>query len=143
MLINSLLNFKGRQVFTVAPEDSLSSVTALLYARKVGAFVVSDRVGRVSGIVSERDIVRALAEYGHDALSMTVAEVMSRDVVYANIDEKVDALLARMTDRRIRHLPVMDGANLVGIVSIGDLVKAKIADVEHEAESLKAYILAG
>jgi CBS domain-containing protein len=143
MLINQLLNAKGRQVFTVTPEDSISSITALLYARRVGAFVVADRLGRVIGIVSERDIIRALAVSGEAALTQTVNDIMSRDVVFANIGESVEALLGRMTDRRIRHLPVMDGPNLAGIVSIGDLVKAKIAAAEHEAESLKAYIVAG
>ena len=143
MLITQLLNAKGRQVFTASPEDTLSAIAALLYSRKVGAFVVSDKIGRVVGIVSERDIVRAIAQQGPECLSRPVSEIMTRDVISAGTDETVEILLERMTDRRIRHLPVMEGARLVGIVSIGDLVKAKITAVEHEAQTLKAYITAG
>lgn len=143
MLVNQLLNSKGRQVFTVSPEDSLSSVAALLHTRKVGAFIVSDRMGRVVGVVSERDVIRAIATSGAEALSQPVADFMTRDVIFADLAEPIDALLERMTDRRIRHLPVMEGARLVGIVSIGDLVKSKIAEAEHEAHTLKAYITAG
>ena len=143
MLINQLLNAKGRQVFTVTPDDTLSAVAALLYTRKVGAFVVTDRVNRVVGIISERDIIRAIATTGAEALTQAVSTIMTRDVVSANLGESVEALLGRMTDRRIRHLPVMEGARLVGIVSIGDLVKAKIMVTEQEAHSLKAYIAAG
>ncbi|ESQ73838.1 CBS domain-containing protein [Asticcacaulis sp. AC402] len=143
MLINQLLNAKGRQVFTVTPDDTLASVAALLYTRKVGAFVVTDRVDRVVGIISERDIIRAIAQSGGDSLVQPVNKFMTKDVVSAHLGETVETLLSRMTDRRIRHLPVMEGVRLVGIVSIGDLVKARIAASEHEAETLKAYITAG
>jgi CBS domain-containing protein len=143
MLINQLLNLKGYQVFTASPDDTLASVSALLYARRVGAFIVSDRLGRVVGIVSERDVIRAIAQKGAAALEQPVSDIMTKDVISAHLGETVDSLLSRMTDRRIRHLPVMDGQKLVGIISIGDLVKAKIAHAEHEAETLKAYITAG
>ncbi|WP_140983952.1 CBS domain-containing protein [Asticcacaulis tiandongensis] len=143
MLINQLLNAKGHQVFTATPDETVSSITALLYARKVGAFVVADRLGRVVGIVSERDVIRALAQYGASALERPVQEIMTKDVIVASLGETVDSLLERMTDRRIRHLPVMEGQRLAGIVSIGDLVKAKIAQAEHEAHTLKQYIAAG
>ena len=143
MLITQLLNNKGREVYTVTPDDSLSSVAALLYTRKVGAFIVLDRLDRVVGIVSERDIIRAIATSGGQALGQPVSHIMTREVFSANPGETIDALLGRMTDRRIRHLPVIDGERLVGIVSIGDLVKAKIAATEHEAQTLKAYITAG
>ena len=143
MLVNQLLNAKGRQVFTVSPDDSLSSVAALLHTRKVGAFIATDRIGRVVGIVSERDIIGAIAESGADALTKPVGEIMTRDVIFADQGETIESLLERMTDRRIRHLPVMDGARLVGIVSIGDLVKSKISEVELEAHTLKSYIAAG
>lgn len=143
MLVNQLLNAKGRQVFTVSPDDSLSSVAALLHTRKVGAFITTDRIGRVVGIVSERDIIGAIAEWGADALTKPVSEIMTRDVIFADQAETIESLLERMTDRRIRHLPVMDGARLVGIVSIGDLVKSKISEVELEAHTLKSYISAG
>lgn len=143
MLISQLLKSKGTQVFTVSPEETLSSIAALLHTRKVGAFIVTDRLGRVVGIISERDIIRAIAQSGELALQKTVAEVMTSDVISAHVGETVEALLERMTDRRIRHLPVLDGPKLMGIVSIGDLVKSKIAMAEHEAQTLKHYITAG
>ncbi|MBP2160607.1 CBS domain-containing protein [Asticcacaulis solisilvae] len=115
----------------------------MLHTRKVGAFIATDRIGRVVGIVSERDIIGAIAEWGADALTKPVSEIMTRDVIFADQAETIESLLERMTDRRIRHLPVMDGARLVGIVSIGDLVKSKISEVELEAHTLKSYIAAG
>lgn len=143
MLINQLLNAKGHQVFTVSPDDTVAAVAALLHTRKVGAFIVSDALGRVVGIVSERDIIGALARVGAQSLNMKTEEIMTKDVIVARLGQTVDSLLELMTDRRIRHLPVMEGQKLTGIVSIGDLVKTKIAQAEHEAQTLKAYIAAG
>jgi CBS domain-containing protein len=99
--------------------------------------------GHVVGIVSERDIVRAVAERGAEALSTPVSAAMTATVVFAAPGETVDSLLGRMTDRRVRHLPVCHKDRLVGLVSIGDLVKSKISEVEAEAEGLKSYIATG
>jgi CBS domain-containing protein len=98
---------------------------------------------RLAGIVSERDIVRAVAEEGASSLQRPISTIMTKEVHLAALDEKVDSLLEKMTDRRIRHLPVWDSGKLLGIVSIGDLVKSKISEVEAEADGLKAYIAAG
>jgi CBS domain-containing protein len=130
MLVSQILRTKGDTVFTVAPAETIAAVAALLHSRRVGALVVLE-TERVVGIVSERDVVRALAESGAAAL-----------VLFAQPGETVDSLLTRMTDRRIRHLPVCLKERLVGIVSIGDLVKSKISEVEAEADGLKAYIAA-
>jgi CBS domain-containing protein len=108
----------------------------------VGAIVVVDGDRDVVGIVSERDIIRIVAEQGAPGLTRPVADCMTRDVVFAKPTEAIDAILARMTDRRVRHLPVCADGRLSGIVSIGDLVKAKIAETEAEAEGLRAYIAA-
>lgn len=139
MLVSQILKEKGDTVFTVAPSESIAEVAALLNTRRVGALVVMSS-GAVAGIVSERDVVRALAEGGAAALVAPVSSCMTMDVLFAEPAETVDDLLARMTDRRIRHLPVCVESRLVGIVSIGDLVKRKISEVEAEAEGLKAYI---
>jgi len=120
----------------------MAAVAALLHSRRVGALVVLDSE-QVVGIVSERDVVRIVAEGGGGALNRPVAECMTRDVLFAAPGETVDALLERMTDRRVRHLPVCQGDRLLGIISIGDLVKSKISEVEAEASGLKAYIAAG
>ena len=143
MLVSQILKHKGDMVFTASPTDSVAAVAALLQARRVGAMVVLDQDHDVAGIVSERDIVRIVAELGAEGLSRPIAECMTRDVVFADPAENVDELLERMTDRRIRHLPVCERGKLLGIVSIGDLVKTKIAETEAEARSLKEYITAG
>ena len=142
MLVSQILKGKGDLVFTAAPGETVGAVAALLHSRKVGAMIVVDGES-VVGIVSERDIVRMVAENGVAALAMSVTLCMTRDVVFATPVETVDSLLTRMTDRRIRHLPVLSDGRLAGIISIGDLVKHKIDEVEAEADGLKAYIAAG
>ena len=141
MLVSQILRAKGDTVFTVGPSETIAAVAALLHSRREGALVVLE-AERVAGIVSERDVVRAMAEGGGSALEKPVSVVMTRDVLFAQPGETVDSLLARMSDRRIRHLPVCQDDRLVGIVSIGDLVKWKISEVEAEADGLKAYIAA-
>lgn len=143
MLVSQILKGKGDLVFTTSPSETIAAVAAELHARRVGALVVLDVGGQVAGIVSERDIVRVVAEGGGASLSAPVSSCMTRDVLFADPGETIDSLLARMTDRRIRHLPVCHKDRLVGLISIGDLVKWKISEVEAEAEGLKTYIATG
>jgi CBS domain-containing protein len=143
VLVSHILKDKGDMVFTVGPAESVAAGAALLDTRRVGAMVVIADDHSVVGIVSERDIVRVLAQHGAAALSMTIADCMTRDVIVAELTDTIDSLLTRMTDRRIRHLPVLRDGRLTGIVSIGDLVKCKISEAEAEASGLKAYIAAG
>ena len=143
MRVSQVLKDKGDLVFTASPGETIGAVAALLHARRVGAMVVVDEDRRVIGIVSERDIVRIVAESGGQNLGQPVSACMTRDVIFAEPTESVDSLLERMTDRRIRHLPVCLDGRLVGIISIGDLVKTKIAETVAEAEGLRAYISAG
>jgi len=142
VLVSQILKTKGDMVFTITPNETVAAASALLHARRVGAMVVMDPKDQVAGILSERDVVRAVAEVGVGALSKPVGDFMTTDVVFADPQESVDALMARMTDRRFRHLPVCKDKRLLGIVSIGDLVKAKIAETEAEAQNLKDYIAA-
>ena len=142
MLIAEILKDKGPDVFTAGPADSLETTIQALQARHVGALVVCDS-DQVVGIVSERDLVRAVARDGRDALSRPVADYMTQDVIFADPTETVAVLMERMTDRRVRHLPVLQEGRLIGVVSIGDLVKSQIAEATFEAESMKAYIGAG
>jgi CBS domain-containing protein len=142
MLVSQILKAKGDLVFTASPGETVGAICALLHSRKVGAMVVLDG-DKVVGIVSERDLVRAMAVEGASALTKPVTAFMTRDVIFADPAETVNSLLERMTDRRIRHLPVCERERLVGIVSIGDLVKWKISEVEAEADNLKAYIATG
>ena len=142
MLVSQILKAKGDLVFTATPNVTVSAICALLHSRRVGAMIIMEG-DRVAGIVSERDVVRVMAEQGASALQQPVSSCMTRDVVFATPSETVNSLLSRMTDRRLRHLPVCEGERLIGIVSIGDLVKHKISEVEAEADGLKAYIAAG
>ena len=141
MLVSQILKSKGDAVFTVGPQETVAAVAALLHSRGVGALVVLDADNLV-GIVSERDLVRAVASAGAPALQQPISSFMTGDVLVASPGDTVDSLLGRMTDRRVRHLPVHNQGRLVGIISIGDLVKWKISEVEAEADGLKAYIAA-
>ena len=142
MLVSQVIREKGGVVFTATPGESLAQAAALLHQRQVGAAVVLDAAGAVVGIISERDLVRQVALLGADALERPVSAAMTRQVIFAHPDESIDELLARMTDRRVRHLPVLNDGRLIGLVSIGDLVKRKIAETKAEARELKAYIAA-
>jgi len=142
MLIAHVISDKGPQVHTLAADATLEEAARELYARRVGALVVLDEAGQPMAVLSERDIVREVAQRGSACLTDTIGHAMSRGVITAQPRETVDEGLARMTDRRIRHLPVIDDGRLVGIVSIGDLVKHRIAAVEAEVVAMQAYIAA-
>ena len=142
MLVSQVLKDKGDLVFTAGPGETVGAIAAMLSERRVGAIVVVEGERDVVGIVSERDIVRIVAASGGEGLATPVSACMTRDVIFAEPSETVDSLLERMTDRRIRHLPVCHDHRLVGIISIGDLVKTKIAETVAEAEGLRAYISA-
>lgn len=143
MLVSQILKDKGDLVFTASPQETVGAAAALLHTRRVGAMVVVDGDEAVVGILSERDIVRVIAKEGASALTRPIAGCMSAEVIFAQPEETIDALLERMTDRRIRHLPVVRNGRLAGIISIGDLVKYKINEATAEAAGLKAYIAAG
>lgn len=143
MLIETILNEKGGTVTTVSSASTLSQAAQLLDTKRIGAVVAVTETGELCGVLSERDIVRQMARHGEAALKMTVNESMTRGVITAHPNEDVDRCLGRMTDRRIRHLPVVDEGKLKGIISIGDLVKHKIDEVTAEAEAMTAYIKGG
>lgn len=140
MIIEQILNSKGRAVTTVADGACLRDAARLLDEARIGAVVAIAEDGGVTGVLSERDVVRQVARQGQAALDMAVSGAMTRQVITATPRDTLDDCLATMTDRRIRHLPVLNGGTLEGIISIGDLVKWKIAETEAEAESLKSYL---
>jgi CBS domain-containing protein len=129
-------------VHTLAASATLEEAARELNEKKVGALVVMDAEGAIIGVFSERDLVREVAQRGAKALLDDVASAMSREVITAHIDETIDDCLGRMTDRRVRHLPVVEEVRLIGIVSIGDLVKHRIAAAEAESAAMQAYIAA-
>ena len=142
MLVAEILKDKGDAVFSIRPDMRLGEACGELDRLKVGALIVCD-ADRVVGVLSERDVVRAIAQGGAGALDKPVSDYMTADVVFAEPAETVAILMERMTDRRIRHLPVLRDARLAGVISIGDVVKCQIAEATREAESLRTYIAAG
>ena len=143
MFVAKILDDKGHEVVTVNPDESVANIAATLSERRIGAMPVSSPGGALVGIVSERDVVAALAEHGRDALDRPVEEIMTRRVITCTRADHIDDLMARMTEGRMRHLPVLEGDQLVGIVSIGDVVKARMGEIEAEAQALKDYITTG
>ena len=142
MKVADLLANKNQDVATISQERSVSDALALLKERGIGALVVTGSTPPLVGIFSERDAVRALATSGAAALDMTVAELMSKDVQTCDQTTTVTELMGLMTERRIRHLPVVHEGQLVGMISIGDVVKARFDELEHEKKDLLDYVSA-
>jgi CBS domain-containing protein len=143
MFVSSIISDKGNEVVTVAPGTTVAELAARLAERRIGAVVVCDPDGGLAGIISERDIVSALASRGAEALSCRVAELMSLRVATCDLEDTLDHVMQVMTERRFRHLPVMENGRMVGLISIGDVVKHLIAETRHEAEALRQYITTG
>ena len=143
MFVSDILSQKGNAIFTVAPATSVAEVSQQLSARRIGSVLVLDVDGTVAGIVSERDLVRALSRHGAKALELEARQVMTRDVVTCDPDDSIDRVMQTMTEGRFRHIPVVRRGELLGLVSIGDVVKARLEETQHETEALKAYIVAG
>jgi CBS domain-containing protein len=140
MRISDILRIKGDDVITVHPEDEVARLVAVLADNRIGAAVVSRDGRSIDGIVSERDVVRALAQRGVSVLAEPVAAVHTVDVRTVGADASLEELMRVMTDHRIRHLPVVDAGRLCGIVSIGDVVKNRIDELETERTALSHYI---
>lgn len=140
MTVAAILAEKGRRVVTMKPEDSLAEVVRTLAANKIGALILTDEEGAIAGIISERDVVRALGSEGASALTVPARQFMSSHVVTCREEDTIDAVMERMTAGRFRHMPVVKHDRLIGVVSIGDVVKRKIEKAEREAAEIRAYI---
>ncbi len=140
MTVSRILAVKGRLVATVAPEQTLHEVSVQLSTQNIGALVVTDHDGRVTGMISERDIVRAIAARGPQALGDMVANHMTERVVTAHEGTTINALMEKMTSGRFRHVPIVEGGRLKGLVSIGDVVNHRLMEFEAEQRALKDYI---
>ncbi|NLH79811.1 MAG: CBS domain-containing protein [Phyllobacteriaceae bacterium] len=140
MTVQAILGQKGRQVVTMGPKQTLREVCETLALHKIGAVVLIDAHGGIVGIVSERDVVRALAAEGGKGLDEPVEAYMSAKVVTCTESETTDQVLGRMTNGRFRHMPVVRGDRLIGLISIGDVVARRIALAEQEAAQMRAYI---
>ncbi|TDH62845.1 CBS domain-containing protein [Dankookia rubra] len=142
MIIGSILKGKGTEVVSVRPDDTVLAVARTLGEHRIGAALVRDAAGAMLGIISERDIVRGMAAHGPGTTGLKADQFMTRDLVTVTPQTLVIQALGLMTQKRVRHLPVLEGERLAGLVSIGDLVKARIEEAEQEAEELKAYVTA-
>ena len=140
MHVAAILKAKGRAVETVTGNVTLAEVARRLTTHRIGAVVVCGARGDVIGIVSERDVVRMLAQHGQDALSRAAREAMTTAIETCREADTIDELMSRMTTGRFRHLPVVENGELAGIVSIGDVVKHRVAEVELEANAMRDYI---
>jgi CBS domain-containing protein len=140
MTVKTILSTKGSGVSTIKPTATLESAIGILAQHGIGALVVLGAHHRVIGILSERDIVRALAQRGANALTEPVAQVMTRNVSTCSRSETVNSLMDQMTAGKVRHLPVVEQKRLVGIVSIGDVVKHRLTEMQRETEALQEYI---
>jgi CBS domain-containing protein len=143
MFVSDILSQKGGLVYSVTPATSVAEVTQQLSSRRIGSVLVLSDQSAVVGIVSERDLVRATAMHGAKALELEARQVMTRDVVTCHPDDSIDEVMQTMTNGRFRHLPVVHRGELLGLISIGDVVKARLEETQYEAEALKAYIVAG
>ena len=141
MVAEDILRRKGRDTITVAPDATLQAAADILSEHNIGALVVTEAGDRVVGVLSERDIVRALSADGPDALRATVRDVMSEEVLTCTPTDKVKDLMERVTRRRVRHLPVVEDTTVDGIISIGDLLKTRLEEMETEKQVLQDRLL--
>ena len=139
MTVARILNEKGRDVVTTSPQTSLAEVAAILAEKRIGAVLVVEN-GAIRGILSERDVVRALARHGSEAMRKLAGECMTERVVTCQPEDTIHEVMQKMTSGRFRHVPVLEGGQLAGIVSIGDVVKRRLEEVEMEAEQIREYI---
>jgi CBS domain-containing protein len=140
MILSELLRQKTNDVITAKPSECIADAATTLTENKIGALLVEDDSGKIVGILSERDIVGGMGPHGADLHDVPVSELMTTDLVKCAPGDTVLEAMAMMTDRHIRHLPVFEGEDLVGLISVGDLVKCRISEVQAEAEAMRQYI---
>ncbi|MDP6831207.1 MAG: CBS domain-containing protein, partial [Alphaproteobacteria bacterium] len=131
---------KGNDVISVKIDETIARAAEVLFDNRIGAILVQNEEGLVEGVLSERDIVRGMAQIGSHCMEATVADLMTRNVVFCQPEDNIDTIMSVMTEHRIRHLPVMRGDQLLGIISIGDVVKFRIEEIESEAAAMRQYI---
>ena len=140
MILADLLRDKNHDVIKIKANDSIADAAIALTENKIGALLVQDDSGTIVGILSERDIVGGMGPHGADLHDVPVSELMTVDLIKCAPEDTVLEAMALMTDRRIRHLPVFKGDELMGVISVGDLVKCRISEVQAEAEAMRQYI---
>jgi len=140
MNVKAILAAKGGDIVSIEPTADLAAAVKLLSAHRIGAVVIRGAGGRLSGILSERDIMRAISEHSAAALTLPVSQVMTRNVATCGEDDSIASIMERMTAGKFRHMPVVAKGELIGLVSIGDVVKQRVGEIEQESEAMRAYI---
>ena len=140
MKLSEVLQGKSQDILKVKAHECIAEAAVVLTENKIGALLVEDEAGNIVGILSERDIVGGIPPHGADLHDVAVSELMTTNIIHCSLDDNINEAMAMMTDRRIRHLPVFDGPDLVGFISIGDLVKCRIMEIQNEAEAMRQYI---
>ena len=140
MKLSEVLSTKGSEVYRLKSDNSIAEAATKLTEKKIGALLVEDNDGKIVGILSERDIVGGMGPHGADLHDVPISELMTTNLIKSTSQDTVLQAMAMMTDRRVRHLPVFDGDDLIGVISLGDLVKCRISEVQSEADALRQYI---
>ncbi len=141
MLVSRIFKEKGDRLVTARPDDTIATAAETLKRERIGALMVMDERGELAGIISERDIVRAMPEHGPELFGLSVDKLMTREVVTCGPGDRVHEIMKNMTSGRFRHMPVIDDGKLVGIISIGDVVKSRLQELETETSQLRDYIV--
>jgi CBS domain-containing protein len=140
MNVKAILAAKGGEIVCIEPTADLAAATQLLSANRIGAVLIRGAGGHIAGILSERDIVRALSQHGAAALSLPIGQVMTREVTTCSEEDNIATIMERMTAGKFRHMPVVSKGHLVGLISIGDVVKLRVGEIESESDALRNYI---
>ena len=140
MNVKAILAAKGGEIVCIEPTADLAAATQLLSANRIGAVLIKGAGGHIAGILSERDIVRALSQHGAAALSLPIGQVMTREVTTCTEEDNIATIMDRMTAGKFRHMPVVSKGHLVGLISIGDVVKLRVGEIESESDALRNYI---
>tara|TARA_B100000475_G_scaffold140320_1_gene103197 strand:- start:130 stop:561 length:432 start_codon:yes stop_codon:yes gene_type:complete len=143
MIVSQLLKSKGSQVYTVSDETNINEISRILSEKRIGVAVIINESKNVIGIISERDIIRGLSKYGEKVLDMPSKALMTKNVITSGLDSDIDELMREMTNSRIRHMPIVEDEKLVGLISIGDVVKNRVEELQAEGDMLREYIASG
>ena len=143
MIVSQLLKSKGSQVYTVSEETNIIEISRILSEKRIGVVVIINKSKNVIGIISERDIIRGLSKYGEKVLDMPSKALMTKNVITSGLDSHIHELMREMTNSRIRHMPIVEDEKLVGLISIGDVVKNRVEELKAEGDMLREYIASG
>ncbi len=140
MFVKDIIKVKGTRVITARPDDTITQAATIMKQKEVGAIIITDDKNKLIGILSERDMARAIPDHGDDLPKLQIKELMTSDVVTCHLDDTIDEIMKLMTSGRFRHIPVVEQEKIVGTISIGDVVKSRLAHLEHQTNHMRDFI---